>query len=384
MKDRYFKYFDIYQVLTLPLLLVLIIFSLEFRAENIKIGILVEKSPLLEHRAQNQTWAFVLAAKHINDSGGINGRQVQLLVRHHDFSAHSAAKEAAKLVYQDSVQALVGGVTPKATRAIQDVALKSSTPFLTPFCTHYEITDSGNRYTFRNISGDLLQFESIIKYLRNSIESDSPALIYDQIYYGSNGAEKFMQIATSKGLRIGASLTYAPETKNFRSQIDLILASNADSVILLAPAVEAAVIVRHLREAGFSKPILGGSSLSDQAFINYAGVYSESVLTTIPFNSRLGGSRADFFLSEFRSTFDTQRVTADAAMGYESMMVLALAMARADSTNIPLRDSLSEMHGWDSIAGSGGFDSKGNQTRPAELVVIKERQKVPLGMEQLF
>jgi hypothetical protein len=42
------------------------------------------------------------------------------------------------------------------------------------------------------------------------------------------------------------------------------------------------------------------------------------------------------------------------------------------------------MHGWESVTGSGGFDQQGNQVRPAEIAIIKERQKIPVSMEDLF
>ena len=52
--------------------------------------------------------------------------------------------------------------------------------------------------------------------------------------------------------------------------------------------------------------------------------------------------------------------------------------------NLSLREYLASLKVWDSIIGSGGFDEDGNQVRPAEIAIIKERQTIPISMEELF
>ena len=65
-------------------------------------------------------------------------------------------------------------------------------------------------------------------------------------------------------------------------------------------------------------------------------------------------------------------------------MIVTLALKSVSEKNLTIRDALSTLKVWDSIIGSGGFDDNGNQVRPSELAIIKDKQTIPISMEELF
>ena len=134
----------------------------------------------------------------------------------------------------------------------------------------------------------------------------------------------------------------------------------------------------------FKNLIIGANQCNSSEFLQLAGIYSEGVITTLPYNPRAGGQLSDNFLNSFQEVYGRQ-ADADAATGYESVMVLAFALENtATKQEQSLRESLASCHGWDSIIGSGGFDNYGNQVRPAEIAIIKEKQAIPVSLEGLF
>ncbi|PKL43228.1 MAG: hypothetical protein CVV41_10945 [Candidatus Riflebacteria bacterium HGW-Riflebacteria-1] len=380
---NFLKRFDIYQLMSVPVLLLVILYSTEFKNTDIKIGVILPLSGPNALRAISHRNGLELALKHINAQGGINGRKLSLTILDSKGSADLCAEQARDLIYETGVVSLIGGFSPAETRAIQHLSENAQVPFLTALCTHFEITENGSRHTFRSITDDRSQFEALAEFSARRFNCRKPALIYDSNLYGADSAQKFIETSIKFGQQVCTAVSYRPGTLNFRRQIEVILASNPDALVILTPPEDAAVITRQAREARFSHPILGGNQLSAPEFTNLAGVYSEATITTMPFNPRLGGQRADYFLSEYFETYAAQADN-DSALGYEALMLKALTLRGGEADRQSIRKGLAQLHGWESVTGSGGFDSNGNQVKPAEIAIIKERQKIPVNLEALF
>ncbi|MDN5278202.1 MAG: branched-chain amino acid transport system substrate-binding protein [Clostridiales bacterium] len=386
MKKKLLKIFrkmDVYQILSLVTLLALFWFSVDTNPSEIKIGVILPLTGANSARAISHEKGIMLAVDHVNRSGGINGKTLKLLIRDNKNDPALTALITRDLIYENQVLTLVGGIRPENARVIQLLSEKAKVPYLTALCTHYELTANGSEYTFRSITDDKKQFEAICEYSVRRFNARKPALIYDPLLYGSDSAQKFIESALKAGQQVVAAVSYKQGSVNYRDQLDVVRSSNPDSLVIIAPPKDSALILRQARENRFLKPILGVNPFSSHEFINYAGIYSELTICTLPFNSRLGGQRADYFLAEF---FDKYGISADsdAALGYEAVMLTALALKAGEHDRKMIRDYLASMHGWESVTGSGGFDQNGNQVRPAEVAIIKERQKIPVNLEELF
>lgn len=377
------RHLDIYQLLAIPIIFLILLFAVDFKSKDVVIGIIIPSSGENALRAINHRNGLMLAAKHINQLGGINGKKLRMEMRDSKGSPESAAAITRDLIYETGVSAIIGGITPGETRVIQFLAEKAQTPFLTALCTHFEITASDADYTFRSISDDQKQFDAIAEFSSKRFNSRKPALIYDNDLYGTESAQKYIETCAKYGQQICAALSYKPGSLNFRKQLEIIQSSNPDALIILAPPADSAIILRQAREARFTHPVLGGNAMSTPQFLSLAGVYSEGTVITLPFNARLGGQRADYFLSEYFEQHSVQ-ADADAAMGYEALMILALALKAGEPDRNAIRNAVAALHGWESVSGSGGFDARGNQVRPAEIAIIKERQKIPANLGELF
>jgi branched-chain amino acid transport system substrate-binding protein len=385
MKKLYYllKKLDIYQILTLFLLLALVWHSIESQPTEVSIGVILPLSGQNAARAESHQKGILLAVEHVNKTGGINGRPLNMLIRDNHDDPAITALATRDLIYENHVLTLLGGISPENTRVIQHLSEKARVPFLTALCTSFELTVNGSEYTFRSITDDKKQFEAICDYAGKRFNAKKPALIYDSQLYDSASAQKFIESALKNGQQVVAAVSYRPETRNYRKQLDIIRAANPDSLFILAPPLESALILRQTRESRFTKPVSGVNPFSTSEFINFAGIYSESSICTLPFNSRLGGQRAEYFLAEFIEKYG-HGADSDAAMGYEAIMLTALALKAGEFDKQLIRNNFAAMHGWESVTGSGGFDQQGNQVRPAEIAIIKERQKIPVSMEDLF
>ena len=116
---QFLKSLDMYQLLSLPVLLLVMLFSGDFRTTDIRIGVILPLTGSSSLRAGSHRNGLELALKHINAQGGINGRKLCLETRDSRGSASLAAELARDLIYETGVVSLIGGFSPSETRAIQ-------------------------------------------------------------------------------------------------------------------------------------------------------------------------------------------------------------------------------------------------------------------------
>lgn len=379
----FFQKLDIYQILSIPLLLVLIWSLVDLQPSHIKIGVILPITGENPMATIHSKYGVELAIKHINESGGINGSRIEAIIKDNAESSTTTANECKKLIYEDNVLAIIGGHTAHSTRIIKYICEKTSTPFLTSSCTSPEITRDGRKFTFRSIPDDVKQLEAIISCLKKRFDCRKIAVIQDRYHYGPEIEKAIRDTSLNYGLPIIAKVTCSRWQINFRKQLEIIKASHADGLIILSTPTKSALILRQAREMGIKTPVLGGNCMSDPLFIRNAGIYAESAMATLPFNPRQGKQRAEYFLSEYSDIYSIQ-ADSHAALAYEAVILTSIALKLGAPNKHSIRDAFASMHGWASITGSGGFDSMGNQVKPSELSIIRKGQPIPMDMERLF
>lgn len=379
----FFRKLDIYQILSIPIIIIILFFSVDFKTPSYKIGIVLPLTGEYKDRSQSHLNGINLALDHINQLGGINDKKIVPIIKDCGDSQSKAVEVTRDLIYEQEVMAIFGGFSPANTRAIQSVTEGARIPLITGLCTHFTITKTGSPYTYRTITDDRRQFEALAEYSSKRYNVTKVAIIYDEELYSADSAKKYGEVAIKFGQEMVLALPCKKGGLNFKKNLDLVFKSKSDALVILASSYDSALIIRQAREARYDKLILGANQFSSNEFMRYSGIYSEGAIATLPFNNRVGGQKSEYFSNEYIEKFE-QTPDADAAMGYESVMVMALALRASGDSNKGLKDSLSSSHGWESIVGTGGFDRDGNQVRPAEIAIVKDNQLIPISMESLF
>lgn len=91
---------------------------------NIKIGVLHSLSGTMATSEIPLVDALRLAVEEANQSGGVNGQQIEMIVADCRSDANYCAQQAEKLIKQDRVQALFGCWTSVCRKAVKPVVEK--------------------------------------------------------------------------------------------------------------------------------------------------------------------------------------------------------------------------------------------------------------------
>ncbi|WP_243480099.1 ABC transporter substrate-binding protein [Orrella daihaiensis] len=132
-----------------------------------------------------------LAVDQINQSGGLLGKQVELIRRDDNANPGDAVRVAEELVSRDQVDLLTGTFLSHIGLALTDFAKQKQVFFLASEPLTNKITwDNGNRYTFRLRPSTYMQVAMLVPEAV-AMNKKRWALVYPNYEYGQSAAATF-------------------------------------------------------------------------------------------------------------------------------------------------------------------------------------------------
>ncbi len=296
----------------------------------VKIGVLAAFTGIYSTFGQAFGEGAQVAAKEINDNGGIQGHQVQIVNGDSVGDPIDAVTALQKLINIDKVAGIIG------PQAIEIGATQ-------PIFDRYHIVDmyQGGTVDFDTLTdpwiwrgsasdsqeGVAMSLYAISKGYKNaaimfSTESSGQTLkpILQQTYEKLGG-----HVAIAVDLTIGQS--------SYRSEVARVVAAHPDVIFLHVDPVTAAPLFSNFREANnFAIPFIGTDSTTGSDWDKAVGnqVAHDHLVSLVGGSEPSGGG--DVFNTWYAKTF-THQPLANANYAYDSVMVLALAIAKANSTD---------------------------------------------------
>jgi len=324
-----------------------------------------------------------MAADEINSAGGISGRRIQLIVEDDQGQPQQAAAVVMKLITQDGVHGVLGEVASSNTLAAAPIAQRSRIPMITPSSTHPLITQVGD-YIFRVCFIDPFQGEVMARFARNTLRARRAAIFHDIGSEYSRGlAVTFEDHFTRLGGRIVIRQSYQQTDADFMAQLAAIRAARPDVIYVPGYYGQVGVIARQARQIRIRQPLLGGDgwdappiweigggSLDGSYISNHFSVNDPS-----PLVQRFVRNYTARYNSSDNENSTTQEPDAIAALGYDSMNLLADAIRRAGTTDrMRLRDAIAQTRNFMGVTGNITINSQRNAVKPAVVLELRNRR----------
>ncbi len=124
--------------------------------DKVRVGVFMSLTGSTANFGISSTNGIKMAADEVNAAGGINGKQIEVLVQDDRSDASEAATIVTKFVTQDQVHAILGEVASSRSIAAAPIAQNAKIPMLTPSSTNPEVTKKGD-FIFRSCFIDPVQ-----------------------------------------------------------------------------------------------------------------------------------------------------------------------------------------------------------------------------------
>lgn len=299
----------------------------------------------------------ILAVKEINDAGGVLGKKLELVVYDTKTDPTVIAATASQLINQDKVTVALGFTDSDAALALGPIFQTAGVPFVTPGATSPKLPDQVGSEMFLACFGDNVQAAAGAEFVINKLSGKTVYLLRDNsTEYTTLLAKYFKEAYTHGGGRIALEDDYKAGDKSFTAQITKLkaLPSKPDVLYVAAQPDDIGTVVKQIRQAGLTQPIVGGDGYDTPLLLSVGGKAANNVyFSTHAYMAEDSTPAIVTFFHAYKAAYKTPPENAFAALGYDTVGLIADAITRTGSTDpAKIRDALAATQGYKGITGS--------------------------------
>lgn len=317
-----------------------------------------------------------MALDEINAAGGIHHRRLRIIKADDQETVDRGRAVAQELAANPDVVAVIGHLESFITvpaAAIYDLA---GVLLVAPTSTDPALTEQGYKLVFRTTFTDK-QVGSHMASVSLARGYRRMAIYYMRDRYGRSLANAFEETFNAGGGEVMDRQSYDSNEPINPRQIDQLVDSwkdrNPSAIFMAGEAPQAALVLASARKKGLTIPVLGGDALGTPELFSGGGMPVEGVTLVSPFHPDNPRPEVKEFDAAFQKRFGRPPDTA-AALGYDSLRVLAEGMAKAPSTAPPdIAAALHAMPEWHGVTGTFTFSNSGDlENHPLLTVVARQ------------
>jgi branched-chain amino acid transport system substrate-binding protein len=200
---------------------------------------------------------YLLCQKHVNETGGVLGRQIELVIYDDASNGKTAAGLYEKLIVEDKVDAVLGPYGSAITEAVADVNEKHRKLMIAPTAATTSIWEKGRRYLIMVTSPAEGLVEGLLD-LATRHRLKTVAVIHQDALFTNAIIKGACALAKNKGLELIFLETYRTSPEDFSDLLNKVRAAKPD--VLVAGSIrfeDLLAITRKMKEHDLSIRMVG-------------------------------------------------------------------------------------------------------------------------------
>jgi branched-chain amino acid transport system substrate-binding protein len=288
-------------------------------------------------------WQTAVSA--INETGGINGRKLELIVEDDQYEPSRSMAAARKLVERDQIFAMTGLGTPTSV-VVAKYLNTAGVPLLFPMgASSTQLNQSGFSGLFMLHPAYLTQAKIITDWMLKNAGVKKPCIVYQLDPAGEDHMAGFKFVVEKHGIPLVAE-PFERGTTDYSAPMLKTKNANCDMIYTAATLEAAARMVTAADRLGWRPKFYGFTTQADASLIKLLGPLAEGFYAAdimLPLDEK--NSAVEAYRSNLKKYFPDAEPTFFMTYGYAAMMVIADALKQAGKD--PTRKSLiSTLESW--------------------------------------
>jgi branched-chain amino acid transport system substrate-binding protein len=327
-----------------------------------------------------------LAVKEINAAGGILGKQINFIVHDSQYKMDVTAQTAKQFVEQDKVPLFIGYTDTDSVLASGPAFQAAKVPFITVGATSPKIPSQVGDMMFLACFGDNVQAAVGAEYSYEKFGHNAYFLWDKGVEYTTLLGKYFATRFKELGGTILLEESYDDKATDFSAQIAKIkaLPTKPDFLYVAAMPNNVGPIVKQFRDAGIEAPIVGGDGYDTPDLVKVAGDSTSKVFFTTHalMDATVGTDGIKKFMAAYKAEYSHDPENAFAALGYDTVYLLADAVKRANGTDsAAVKTALEGTKGFKGITGAVTFSADAHVPQKGVTIIDIEGGKLTLAGE---
>lgn len=321
-----------------------------------------------------------LAVSDLNESGGINGRKINLVVRDDGGSPEQAARVINELM-DDNVQIIIGPLLSKMARATIEVITGRDVLVFSPTISTNALSKIDDNF-LRLIPESSFQAESIAAAIHVS-----PHRQLGVVYDSSNAAytKPIYELFKRRMDESGRNITYVNDLsggqeKDLSAVADEIVEKNVDALFFVTSSIDAGELSQQIRKKDQDVQFYGTYWVKSGKIIEIGGRSVEGMILSTIFESPVKDQVYIDFEEKYKKQFIVEP-NWPSVYGYESMMIIAEGAGEAGSFEPgEVKEAIIRIGEFEGLEEKIKIDEFGDAVRSRGLVQISDGTFVRLDI----
>jgi branched-chain amino acid transport system substrate-binding protein len=300
----------------------------------VKIGFIDELVGEVSGPGQGAKNSADLAIRQANDANAVPGYTLELVAGHAE-KPEEGADVTTRFAADPQLVGLIGASSSTVSRAtipilakrnIVQISFSNTNPTLSlgPYPTAPRRVFAN---FFRVVANDLLQGQFAASYARERANVRTVATVNDQKPYGLGLVAAFEKEFTNRGGTVVSSrFVKEDDLSGIRSVAGRIAAQGPDLVYYAGEYDEGSALLRQLRNAGYTRPMMAGDTLYREDALDLGadaeGMFATSVGAPL---EQLGSAKQ--FIADYRETAYKKPYSTYGGQSYDATRILIRAIA---------------------------------------------------------
>ena len=330
--------------ITLSLLMIfsLVVFAgaAEAKTETIKIGFF---APVSAASAAADGLSALnsakLAVKLVNENGGINGTEVELVDFDDGLDTTQAANIAERLAGDNSIAAVVSGSYSGPTKVAAPIFQEAGKLMVSAYAVHPDVTGAGDLIFSQSFPG-AVQATGAAVVAAEQLKATKVAIIYVDLDFGTTQVNAFK----------------AKLEKDY-----------PDVQVVYEQAAEV------LRQVGMQKlniPVLGTEGADSWMLLDIAKEYANGMYITTNMNRDDQNEQTQAYIKNYREKFGIEPDMVGASV-YDAFQVLFEAMKNVGTDTQAMKEYIAGMKNFDTVTGTLlYYNAEGSAVKPIQVQLV--------------
>ncbi|MDR1944033.1 MAG: ABC transporter substrate-binding protein [Synergistaceae bacterium] len=307
-------------------------------ADTIKIGHTVSLTGGASMWGQSEANAVDMLVGKINASGGILGKQIEI-VRYDNRGDNIEAVNVARRLAGDKVAAVIGPSQSGNAIASAPIFERAEIPMIVTTATNQFVTidqktEQLRPYAFRPCFIDPFQGTVAARFSVDRLNAKKASILYD---VGSDYSQwlsnYFEEAFKARGGEVVAKEAFRSEELDYRAQLGKMKELAPDVIFIPANQKEAAMAAKQARDLGITATLLGGDEWGSPDLIDLGG---EAIDGSYFVNlTDLEDPDIKDFVAEYRAAYSVDPVLPNPVMAQDALIMIATAAEAAGSAEGP-------------------------------------------------
>jgi len=361
--------------------------------DEIRIGFL---APLYDHPEQvfgnRMLNGAQMAIDEANAAGGYGGKPFRLIT-HNDYDNWqnsalakagvardsaiwgAASSDAVRMIYDDKVWAMFGSISSESTHIALRLTLKAETPLVSSASSDPTVPETIIPWFHTVLQDDRVQGYTLARHIYTELGFKRVALLRVNDRYGRFGVLKFRDVSRRLGHPVVIEQKFRPGDTDYRHQLAVIEDSRVDAIVIWADIGPTAEILKEMQELGMKQRVFGShrtiSGTPRDELIQVAGSAAEGFEAVFPYDPTRTDPRWIDFVARYEARYH-EKPDHFAALAYDQMQILLIAICRAGLNKGRIRDALTGLTSYQGVTGDMVFDPNCKNIAPLFLAHVHD------------